>query len=89
MNADPLPHQVMRDASLAILPGQIRARQGTALLVDWQGTQAVLRSASPSVPESPGSLLVDDVRWLHAFLSRLTELGFPAPRPLPRLPASP
>jgi len=43
-----LPHHVLRDASLAILPGQIRPRQGRAIVVEWQGTQAILRSASPA-----------------------------------------
>jgi len=78
-----LPHQVLREASLAIVPGQIRPRQGTALVVDWQGTRAIVRSVLPTVPELAGVSLVDDVRWLHAFLSRLTALGFPAPQPLP------
>jgi hypothetical protein len=82
MDGDALPHQVPRDASLAMLPLQIRPRQGTAFVVDWQGTLAVLRSASPIGPETPGASIVDDVRWLHAFLSQLTALGFPAPQPL-------
>jgi Ser/Thr protein kinase RdoA (MazF antagonist) len=83
MDGDPLPHQLLRDASLRILPGQVRPRQGTAIVVDWQGSQAILRSVSPTVPESADFGLVEDVRWLHAFLSRLTALGFPAPQPLP------
>jgi Ser/Thr protein kinase RdoA (MazF antagonist) len=53
-------------------------------VVAWQGSQAVLRSVSPTV-QAPGSSLVDDVQWLHAFLARLTALGFPAPQPLPAL----
>lgn len=84
MDADPLPHQVLHDGALAILPGQIiRPRQGRAIVVDCQGTEAVLRSVPPTVPGSSGSSLVADVRWLHTFLSRLTALGFPAPQPLP------
>jgi len=83
MDGGHLPHQVLRDASLAILPGQIRPRQGTAFVVGWQGTRGIVRSVVPTVPELPGVSLVDDVLWLHAFLRRLTALGFPAPQPLP------
>ncbi len=83
MDGDALPHQVLREASLVMLPRQIRPRHGTAFVVDWQGTTAVLRSASPIGPETPGASNVDDVRWQHAFLGRLTALGFPAPQPLP------
>jgi Ser/Thr protein kinase RdoA (MazF antagonist) len=82
MDGDPLPDQVLRDASLAILPGQIPTRQGRAIVVEWHGRQAVLRSVSPAVPEARGMRLVADVRWLHTFLSRLVALGFPAPQPL-------
>jgi homoserine kinase type II len=51
--------------------------------VDWQGTHGVLRQA----PIQPDSLslarLREDATWLHAFLARLAESGFPSPRPLP------
>ena len=77
MDGDAPPHQVLRDASLAMLARQIRPRKGTAFVVDWQGTPAVLRSVSPIGPEIPGAGIVDDVRWQHAFLSRLTALKFP------------
>jgi len=73
----------MRTGSLVPLAGQIRPRQGLAFLVDWKGTRAILRSLpAPAGGVSPENLATD-TRWLHAFLTRLTALGFPAPRPLP------
>jgi len=48
-----LRHQILHDASLAILPGEIRLRQGKALVVDWQRYPTV-RSAAAPVPESLG-----------------------------------
>jgi Ser/Thr protein kinase RdoA (MazF antagonist) len=70
-----------RSSPLGGRPGNVDRRPRPR--VDWLGTQAVLRSASPALPQLPGPRPVDDVRWLHAFLSRLTALGFPAPQPLP------
>jgi Ser/Thr protein kinase RdoA (MazF antagonist) len=73
---DLLPGGIVRDANLTVLPGEFRPRQGRAWLVDWNGTRGVLRQLPP-----PG--LASDARWLHAFLARLAETEFPAPRPLP------
>ena len=83
VDGDQLPHQLLRDASLVVLLGKIRPRQGTAFLVDWRGMQAVLRSAPVPVGGFPACRLVDDVRWLHAFLTRLTALGLAAPIRVP------
>ena len=69
---------MLREAGLAVLPGQIRPREGRAWLVDWHGTPGVLRQ----VPALTPGAVVDDVVWRHAFLARLAGLGFPAPRPL-------
>jgi Ser/Thr protein kinase RdoA (MazF antagonist) len=61
----------------------IRPREARAWLVEWQGTRGVLRRVP--VPADPNSraLLMGDLAWLHVFLARLAELGFPSPRPLP------
>ncbi len=73
----------MQDASLLVVPGLIRAREGWAWLVDWRGIRGVLRGRPvPAGSTAPGHL-VDDVRWLHEFLAGLAALGFPSPRPLP------
>jgi Ser/Thr protein kinase RdoA (MazF antagonist) len=70
---------ILREAGLAVLPGEIRPREGRAWRVDWRGTQGVLRQVSAPAPGP----LVGQVTWRHAFLARLAGLGFPAPRPLP------
>jgi Ser/Thr protein kinase RdoA (MazF antagonist) len=83
MDHGPPPVPVLQRAGMQILPGEIRPREGRAWLVDWQGTRGILRQAA--VPADAASLvrLTDDVTWLHAFLARLADLGFPSPWPLP------
>jgi Ser/Thr protein kinase RdoA (MazF antagonist) len=71
----------LHDAGLVLLPGEIRPREGRAWLVDWQGTRGVLRRLP--APAVSAASLVEEVAWLHAFLTRLAGLGFPSPRPLP------
>jgi len=73
----------MRDAALVVLPGMIQAREGRAWLVEWQGTRGVLRLGPLPAESIARARLVEDVAWLHGFLTRLAELGFPSPRPLP------
>jgi Ser/Thr protein kinase RdoA (MazF antagonist) len=75
--------EFLHDAGLLILPGQIRPRQGRAWLVDWQGTRGVLRRTAVPGPAARVTEAAADAAWLHAFLGRLAELGFPSPRPLP------
>ena len=72
--------RILSDAGLELLPGQVRPREGRAWLVGWQGTRGVLRQLP--VPAVPGTVLAQDVAWLHGFLTRLAGLGFPSPRPL-------
>jgi Ser/Thr protein kinase RdoA (MazF antagonist) len=75
------PAGFLRAAGLVILPGEIRPREGRAWLVGWHGTRGVLRRVpGPGVPAAGP---VEDVAWLHSFLTRLAGLGFPSPRPLP------
>ncbi len=74
---------MLRDAGLVVLPGGIRPREGRAWLVDWQGTCGVLRRLPVPARSLSAAGLADDVTWLHFFLARLAELGFPSPRPLP------
>ena len=75
--------EFLHDAGLVILPGQIRPRQGRAWLVDWQGTRGVLRQTAVPASAAMVSEAAADAAWLHAFLARLADLGFPSPRPLP------
>ena len=82
------PSGFLDDADLVILPGRIRPREGRAWLVSWQGTRGVLRQlAVPAATGAANERAADeraaDAAWLHAFLSRLADLGFPSPRPLP------
>jgi hypothetical protein len=81
---DRLPARIASDANLAVLPEEIRLREGRAWLIDWQGTRGVLRELPPATtttrvlaPGASADLLTDDVRWLHAFLARLAEAEFP------------
>jgi hypothetical protein len=75
------PARILRDAGLAILPGDIRPREGRAWLVGWHGMRGVLRRL-PMI-HVPAADLMEDVTWLHSFMTRLAGLGFPSPRPLP------
>ena len=52
-------------------------REGRAWLVGCQGTRGVLRQLP--VPVVSGTVLTQDVAWLHGFLTRLAGLGFPRP----------
>lgn len=82
VDEDGPPRRILRAASLAILPGHFKPREGSAFMVSWYDTPAVLRS----VPARGGATAADqfeDTRWLHGFLAELVALGFPAPRPLP------
>ena len=72
--------RILSAAGLQLLPGEIRPREGRAWLVGWHGTCGVLRQLP--VPVVPGTVLTQDVAWLHGFLTRLAGLGFPSPRPL-------
>jgi Ser/Thr protein kinase RdoA (MazF antagonist) len=73
----------MRDAGLVALPGMIRPREGRAWLVEWQGTRGVLRRVPAPADPNTRAVLMAGLAWLHVFLARLDELGFPSPRPLP------
>jgi Ser/Thr protein kinase RdoA (MazF antagonist) len=77
---DRLPVRILHDAGLELLPGEVRPREGRAWLVGWQGTRGVLRQLP--LPVVSGTVLTQDVAWLHGFLTRLAGLGFPSPRPL-------
>jgi Ser/Thr protein kinase RdoA (MazF antagonist) len=80
---DSPPAGILRGAGLKVLPGEIRPREGRAWLVDWQGTRGVLRRLPGPATADPPPGLTDDVRWLHAVLAQVAELGFAAPWPLP------
>lgn len=71
---------ILSDAGLQLLPGEVRSREGRTWLVGWHGTCGVLRQLP--VPVAAGTVLTQDVAWLHDFLTRLAGLGFPSPRPL-------
>ncbi len=83
MGDDRPPARLLRDAGLVVLPGEIRPREGRAWLVGWQGTCGVLRRLPVPGRGFSVAAVTDDVTWLHSFLARLAELGFPSPRPLP------
>ncbi len=83
MDAALPPAEFLRDAGLVALPGQIRPREGRAWLIDWQGVRAVLRCVALPAPGAPTATSTADVAWVHAFLTRLADLGFCSPRPLP------
>lgn len=68
---------------MAVLPGDVRPREGRAWLVGWQQMLGVLRGTRSPADPATMSLRTDDVTWFHHFLDRLAETGFPAPRPLP------
>jgi homoserine kinase type II len=85
VDPDRPPAGLLHDAGLAVLPGQIRPREGRAWLVDWRGTRAVLRCVAVLAPGATNTTSTADVAWLHAFLVRLADLGFCSPRPLPCL----
>jgi Ser/Thr protein kinase RdoA (MazF antagonist) len=82
VDSDRLPPSVLKDAGIRLTPMGIRPREGTIFSADWNGVRAILRSlptpAGMSAADQAGS-----VEWLHAHLTRLTSLGFPAPQPLP------
>ena len=80
MGDDRVLARILSDAGLVLLPGEVRPREGRAWLVGWQGTRGVLRQLP--VPVVSGTVLTQDVTWLHGFLTRLAGLGFPSPRPL-------
>lgn len=80
MGDDRVLARILSDAGLQLLPGEVRPREGRAWLVGWQGTRGVLRQLP--VPVVSGTVRLQDVTWLHGFLTRLAGLGFPSPRPL-------
>ena len=80
MGDDRVLARILSDAGLQLLPGEVRPREGRAWLVGWQGTRGVLRQLP--VPVVSGTVVAQDVAWLHGFLTRLAGLGFPSPRPL-------
>jgi Ser/Thr protein kinase RdoA (MazF antagonist) len=82
VDSDRLPPSVLKDAGIRLTPMGIRPREGTIYTADWSGIQAILRS----LPRSAGMSAAghaESVEWLHAHLTRLNSLGFPAPLPLP------
>jgi Ser/Thr protein kinase RdoA (MazF antagonist) len=85
VDPDRPPGGLLHDAGLVVLPGQIRPREGRAWLVDWRGTRAALRCVAVPAPGDMAAASTADVAWVHAFLTRLADLGFCSPRPLPCL----
>lgn len=81
MGADHPPARFLREAGLVVLPEKIRPREGRAWLVGWQGNHGVLRRLPVSAAVAAN--LAEDMTWLHGFMTRLAEAGFPSPRPLP------
>ncbi|HET9117323.1 MAG TPA: phosphotransferase [Pseudonocardiaceae bacterium] len=80
MGDDHVLARILSDAGLRLLRAEVRPREGRAWLVGRQGTCGVLRQLPVSVVS--GAVRLQDVAWLHGFLTRLAGLGFPSPRPL-------
>jgi Ser/Thr protein kinase RdoA (MazF antagonist) len=74
---------LLAEAGLAVLPTQLRPREGRAWLVAWRHEQGLLRRTSLAGGDAAVARATADVAWLHVFLGRLAPTGFPAPRPLP------
>jgi homoserine kinase type II len=83
VDGDRPPRRVLHDAGLVVLPGDVRPREGRAWLVGWQHTLGVLHVTSAPADPATMTRRTEDLVWLHRFLDRLAETGFPAPRPLP------
>jgi Ser/Thr protein kinase RdoA (MazF antagonist) len=81
VGADHPPARFLHEAGLVVLPEKIRPREGHAWLVGWQGNHGVLRRLPVSAAVAAN--LAEDMTWLHGFMTRLAEAGFPSPRPLP------
>jgi Ser/Thr protein kinase RdoA (MazF antagonist) len=52
-------------------------------LVEWDGILGVLRRLDPAPDWAATADQAADTAWLHGFLGRLADNGFPAPQPLP------
>jgi Ser/Thr protein kinase RdoA (MazF antagonist) len=77
------PAGLLEEAGLVVVPEGLPAGQARMWLVDWDGTHGVLRRLDPAPAAQSGADLAADTAWVHGFLGRLADHGFPAPRPLP------
>jgi Ser/Thr protein kinase RdoA (MazF antagonist) len=77
------PVDFLADASIAVLPWLVPAREAQAWVVVWHAERGVLRARPVPANEAARARLLDDVGWLHSLLARLARQDFPAPRPLP------
>ena len=82
MEGDP-PAGMLAQAGLALVPDGLPAGRPGLWLADWDGTLGVLRRLDPAPDWAAKADLAADSAWLHGFLGRLADGGFPAPRPLP------
>jgi len=82
VEGDP-PAGMLAQAGLALVPDGLPAGRPGLWLADWDGTLGVLRRLDPAPDWAAKADLAADSAWLHGFLGRLADGGFPAPRPLP------
>ena len=79
------PAWARTEAGLRVTGRTLPTRDSTSWVVMSPGGPAVLRRLDPDLFFPAAYDVRDDLTWLHGFLDRLSETGFPAPRPIPAL----
>ena len=72
-------------AGLRFTGRTLPTRESSSWVVMSPGGPAVLRQFDPALFPPGAREVRGDLKWLHGFLDRLSETGFPAPRPIPAL----